>query len=109
MVGVFEWSSLRFLCVLCVSALSSIPIGTVSSCPRPLNPMRLGKAYRLRIAGVGVADHAQAGVAGEDSFQPAIHLRGAVGHHYHARVLRVTDADAAAVVYADPTGAGCGV
>src|ERR1035437_8825421 len=77
--------------------------------PGPLDAVRLGEADGLGIAGIGVANYAQAGVAGEDPFQAAIHLCRAVGHHDHAGMLRVADADAAAIVDAYPGGAGGGV
>ena len=56
----------------------------------------------FRVAGVGVADDAQAGVAGEDALEAAIHFVGAIGDHDHSGVLRVADADAAAVVDGHP-------
>ena len=61
------------------------------------------------VAGVGVADDAEAGVGGEDAFEAAVHFGGAIGDHDHAGVLRVADADATAIVDADPGCAGSGI
>src|SRR5438067_2201859 len=54
---------------------------------------------RFGVAGVDVAQHAHPGIGGEDALESALRLVGAVGDHHHAGVLRVADADAAAVVH----------
>src|ERR1035438_6087368 len=51
--------------------------------PRSLDAVRFGEADGLGIAGVGVADYAEAGVAGQDAFQAAIHFFRAIGDHDH--------------------------
>ena len=50
------------------------------------------------VAGVGVAEDACAGIAGEDTLQSALGIFSAVSDHNHAGVLRETNANAAAIV-----------
>ena len=57
---------------------------------------------RLVVARVDVAQDARARVGREHPLEPLRRLVGAVGDDDHARVDRVADADAAAVVDADP-------
>src|SRR5207244_13640227 len=57
-----------------------------------------GEIDRSRVAGVGVTEHAHSGIAGKNALESALGIFGAVGDDDHAGVLRVTDADAAAVV-----------
>ena len=69
-------------------------------------PVLLGGGERLVVAGVGVAHDAGARIGRQHALEPLGHLVGAVGDDDHARVDRVADADAAAVVDADPGRAG---
>ena len=62
----------------------------------------LGGVERLVVARVGVAHHARARIGREHALEPLGRLVGAVGDDDHARVDRVADPDAAAVVDADP-------
>src|SRR5262245_25286419 len=75
---------------------------------RQVEAVALGGREGLVVTGVGVAHDAGAGIGGENALETARGVRGAVGDHDHARVDRVADADAAAVVHAHPGGArGC--
>ena len=69
----------------------------------------VGDLERALVAGIGVADDAHAGIGGQDALQARGGLGRSVGDDHHAGVERVADADAAAVVEADPGGAGGGV
>src|ERR1041385_7328534 len=60
--------------------------------PRNRHPTLLRGAYCLIVAGVGMPDHAHAGVRSQHALQAAGGARGAVGHHHHAGVQRVADA-----------------
>src|SRR4051794_21260758 len=75
----------------------------------PLDSVSFGEADGFRVAGVGMADYAQAGVAGEDSLQAAIHFVGSVGDYDHSSVLRITDAYTSAVMDAHPTCSSGGI
>ena len=66
------------------------------------SPCSLGGRDRLRVAGVGVAEDARARIGREHALEPLGHLVAAVGDDDHARVDRVADPDAAAVMDADP-------
>ena len=57
---------------------------------------------RLVVARVEVPDDARAGVGRQHALEPLGRVVGAVGDDDHPRVDRVADADAAAVVDADP-------
>ena len=57
---------------------------------------------RASVAGIDVAGHAHAGVGGQHPFQAHSRFRRAVGDDHLAGVQAVADADAAAVVEADP-------
>ena len=57
---------------------------------------------RLGVAGVGVPHHARAGIGREHALEPFCRVRAPVGEHHHPAVDRVADADAAAVMDADP-------
>ncbi len=59
------------------------------------------------VAGVDVTHHAGPRIGREHALEALCHLVGAVGDDDHARVDRVADPDAAAVVDADP-GRSCG-
>src|SRR5690242_12274104 len=61
---------------------------------------------RFRIAGVGVTHDAAPRIVREHALEPRVGVRAAVGHDDQPRVDRVADADAAAVVHADPRRAG---
>src|SRR5207244_5834237 len=76
---------------------------------RQVEPVTPGSLDRLGIAGVGVAHDPGAGVGGQHALEPPGRVGGAVGDDDHAGVERVADADAAAVVDADPRRAGRGV
>ena len=52
-----------------------------------------------------MTEDADPGIAGEHAFQLFVGIGTAVGDDHHARMQRVTDADAAAVVDGDPCGA----
>src|SRR5207237_7095451 len=80
---------------------------SVSRLPRKWNPNFVGggKVDRARITGISVTEDAYAGVAGEDALEAPTRIVGAIGDDDHAGVLRVTDADAAAVVDGNPGGA----
>ena len=67
--------------------------------------MAAGRILGLGITGIGVARNAHARIAGQHALQAPSRLRGAVSHDHLACVLTVADADAAAVVKADPGGA----
>src|SRR5204862_629002 len=56
------------------------------------------KFDRARISGVSVTQNAHAGVAGEYPFKAAFRALGSVGYDDHSGVLRITNADAPAVV-----------
>jgi len=58
------------------------------------------------ISGIHVAKDAGEGVVGQNPFQPFIGGFGAVADDNLASMERVADADSAAVVVADPGGAG---
>jgi hypothetical protein len=60
--------------------------------------MSFGEPYRVRVSGVGMADHSQTWIARQHSFQSSIHLNRAIGHHDHPGVLRVSYADSPAVM-----------
>jgi hypothetical protein len=61
---------------------------------------------RLVVARVEVAEDARAGIGRQHALEPLGHLGRTVGHNDHARVDRVSDPDAAAMVDADPGRAG---
>ena len=63
----------------------------------------------MRIARVGVAHDAGAGVVPQHALEPPRGIVGAVGDDHHAGVLRIAHADAAAVVERDPGRADGGV
>ena len=65
-------------------------------------PCSRGEFDGFGVAGVGVADDAHAGVGGQRPLQPAGGCFRAVGDDDLAGVQAVADADAAAVVDADP-------
>jgi len=65
----------------------------------------LGEADGLFVPRVRVTNHAQARVAGQHALQAPIGFLGAIGQHYHSGMLRITDADASAVVDGNPGGA----
>ena len=57
---------------------------------------------RLVVAGIGMPHDACARIGGEHALESLRRIGAAVGEHDHARVDRVADPDAAAVVDADP-------
>jgi hypothetical protein len=71
--------------------------------------MLFSKSNSLFVTRIRVTNHAQARVAGEHAFEAPLGFVGAIGHHYHSGMLRITDADTSAVVDGDPGGAGGGV
>ena len=73
-----------------------------SASPSDAHAPLVGHLERALVAGVGVADHARAGVAGEHPVELLGGELGAVGDADHPGVDRAADADAAAVVDADP-------
>src|SRR3546814_16730601 len=50
-----------------------------------------------------------AGIVPEDTSGPPLRIVGSVGDDYHAAMLRIAHASAAAMVERYPGGAGCGV
>ena len=70
-----------------------------------LTPDLRAKADRFGIAGVHVARDADAGIVGEHSLDACGHFFCAVGDDDLARVLRVADAHAAAIVNRNPARA----
>ena len=67
-----------------------------------VEPPCSARVERLLVARVDVAHDARAGIGREHALEPLGRLVGAVGDDDHARVDRVADADAAAVVDAHP-------
>src|SRR5699024_9532065 len=70
---------------------------------RHVDAVFAGEIPGFLIAGVGVADDAHAGVAGEHALQAPGGLVGAVGHDDLAGVQAIAHADPAAVMEAHPT------
>ncbi len=68
-----------------------------------------GALFGFGVASVGVAENAEEGVVGEDSFEAGVGFFGAVGDYYLSGVLGEADAYAAAVVETYPTGSADGV
>src|SRR3954469_5145180 len=58
--------------------------------------------HRDLIARVPMPHHPGGGIVPQHAPDLLVGLLGAVAHHHHARMLRITDADAAAVVEAHP-------
>src|SRR5712692_5787182 len=79
---------------LTVAALCCCSVVSTTNQPRALR-----EALGILVAGVGMPQHANAGIAGEHALEPLGTLGGAVGHGYLPGVQRVADAHAAAVVY----------
>jgi len=78
-----------------VPAADQLRPGSLSLCSR---------AHRngVFVSRVGVAHDTGSGVVPQHAFNPARRFRRAITHHDHAGVLRVADADAAAVVERTP-------
>ncbi len=72
--------------------------------PRHAHAVLLGEALRLLVARVDMPHHAHARVDGEHPLEPSVGTLSALCHDHHARVQRIADADAAAVVDRDPGG-----
>ena len=72
-------------------------------------PRSRAVSIAIVVAGVGVAHDAGAGIGRQHPLEPPVARVGAVGHHHHAGVDRVADADAAAVVQRDPARPAGGV
>src|ERR1051326_5204303 len=100
------------------TSVASWPSPACSACQRPepfmdiasgphryVDPAVVGNLDGALVAGVGVAHHAATGIVGQDALQLPRRLFGAVRDHDHAGVDGAADADAAAVVDADPRGA----
>ncbi len=64
-----------------------------------------GALKRFVVSGIGVAHHARGGVVPQHARDAPRRFGGAVADHHHAGVLRIADADAAAVMDRDPGGA----
>src|ERR1022692_1565543 len=69
---------------------------------RSLNIVLGGETDGLFVAGIRVANHAQAGIGGQHALEAPLRFIAAIRHHDHAGVLRVTDAHAAAIVNGNP-------
>ena len=61
------------------------------------------------VAGIHVAEEAHGGIRGEHALEPLRGLGGSIGYDHLTRVDRVADADATAMMYADPRRAARGV
>src|SRR4030095_8485541 len=57
-----------------------------------------GKINRLGITGIGVTQNGHSRIAGEHAFEATPGSLASIGHHYHASVLRIADADTATVM-----------
>lgn len=64
--------------------------------------MGVSAAEGVVVSGVGVAEDAHHGVIGEDAFDALVGVGSAIADDDLAGVLGVADADAAAMVKADP-------
>ena len=69
---------------------------------RQLEPLLLRTRNGFRVAGVGVAHDAGAGIVGEDALEAAVGFRRAVADDHHPGMLGKADPDAAAVMDRNP-------
>src|SRR5579871_1172943 len=69
-----------------------------------IEPIRPGARDRIFIPRIGVTHDPARGIVPKHPFEATRRLRGSIGDDHHAGVLRISDADTAAVVQRNPGG-----
>ena len=64
--------------------------------------MRLREVDGADVTSVGMTQNAHARIARQDALEPSLRTLSSISDHHHSGVLRVADADTAAVVNGNP-------